>query len=140
MRIPLAVTLESRDGGVTKDPKVMNALVEPRGQDVPPQILKRPGVSQLGVVGRGTAQLLYAWNGLQAIIGDALNGGTATTIVSGLSFATLNPSDKGSAVTLSNSNLTATFSGGNGAVRATIGKSSGKWYWEIAVTSGVRLS
>lgn len=135
MRIPLAANIESRDGGVSKDPKAMNVLVESRGQDVPPLILKRPGVSDLGLVGRGTAQMLYAWNGLQAIIGDALNSGTTTTIISGLSFNTWNSSDKDSSVALSNSNLTATFSGSAGGVRATTGKSSGKWYWEVTVTS-----
>lgn len=47
-------------------------------------------------------------------------------------YATWNPSDKGSAVTLSNGNLTAVGVIANGTVRSTIGKSSGKWYWELA--------
>ena len=46
---------------------------------------------------------------------------------------TWNPLDKGSAVTLSNGNLTMSSSSGsnNGGVRATKGVFSGKWYWEI---------
>jgi hypothetical protein len=52
-------------------------------------------------------------------------------------YATWNPSDKGSAVTLSGGDLT--YSSGtwvNGGVRSTIGKASGKWYWENVVNSG----
>ncbi len=47
-----------------------------------------------------------------------------------------NPLDKGAAVTLSNGNLTATISN-VGIVRSAIGKSSGKWYWEITMTSAL---
>jgi len=51
-------------------------------------------------------------------------------------YATWNPSDKASGVTLSNGNLTATTNqGANTGVRSTIGKSTGKWYWEITGTS-----
>ena len=50
-------------------------------------------------------------------------------------YATWNPSDKGTVFTLSNVNKTITqASTGNGLVRATIGKSSGKWYWEVVTT------
>jgi hypothetical protein len=49
-----------------------------------------------------------------------------------VTYATWNPSDKNANVTLSNGNLTA--AGNNSSfyypVRATIGKSTGKWYWE----------
>lgn len=49
---------------------------------------------------------------------------------------TLNPSDKGSSVTLSNNNMTAQItSRSNGLVRATEGKTSGKWYWEVTMDS-----
>ena len=50
-------------------------------------------------------------------------------------YATWNPSDKDVGVTLSNGNLTATNSTANKSVRATIGKSSGKWYWEVTNTA-----
>lgn len=45
---------------------------------------------------------------------------------------TWNPADKSSNVTLSNGNLSATSLGaGNGQVRATVGYSTGKYYFEI---------
>lgn len=53
-------------------------------------------------------------------------------------YATWNPSDKGGGVVLSNGNLTASVSTtptDGGCVRSTIGKSSGKWYWEITANS-----
>ncbi len=50
-------------------------------------------------------------------------------------YAVLNPSDKGSNLTLSNGNLTVNTSGGVNMVRATQGKSSGKWYWEVYINS-----
>jgi hypothetical protein len=47
---------------------------------------------------------------------------------------TWNPADKGSGITLSNGNLTATLSSADsGAVRATASQSTGKWYFEIVV-------
>lgn len=51
----------------------------------------------------------------------------------GNTYATWNPSDKGSQVTLSNGNLTFTAATGgpNGAVRATQSNAAGKWYWEV---------
>jgi len=49
-------------------------------------------------------------------------------------YATWNPADKASGANLSNGNLTESSSLGNG-VRATLAKSSGKWYWEIAVNA-----
>lgn len=47
---------------------------------------------------------------------------------------TWNPDDKGSACTLSDSNLTATGVQANGSVRSVFGASTGKWYWEITST------
>ncbi len=56
-------------------------------------------------------------------------------------FATFDPANKGTDITLSNGNLTATDSALGDIttewVNSTIGKSSGKWYWEItAITIG----
>jgi len=51
------------------------------------------------------------------------------------SYATWNPADKGANVTLSNGNLTTTNTTTASIVRSTIGKSSGKWYWEVTVNS-----
>jgi len=49
-------------------------------------------------------------------------------------YATLNPSDKGPYALLTNGNLTVTSSNGSG-VRANLGKSSGKWYFEVKLNS-----
>ncbi len=51
-----------------------------------------------------------------------------------MAYATWNPSDKGTGVVLSNGNLTFTTPGNftYPSVRATIGKSAGKWYWELS--------
>jgi len=46
-----------------------------------------------------------------------------------------NPYAKGSNVTLSNDNMTYHNSSYNGIARATEGKTSGKWYWEIRRTT-----
>lgn len=52
--------------------------------------------------------------------------------------ATWNSSDKNAGITLTNSDKTAAISGGSdvtGIVRATITKSSGKYYWEVVDTA-----
>lgn len=56
---------------------------------------------------------------------------------SGITYATWNPSDKSTLVTLSGGNLIAdmTSAASNYFVRSTIGKSTGKWYWEITISS-----
>lgn len=41
--------------------------------------------------------------------------------------------NKGTAVTLSNNDLTAMVSNYSSTARATVGKSVGKWYWEVSV-------
>jgi hypothetical protein len=139
MRIPVAVTLESRDGGVGKDAKVINGVVEPRGDSA--VLRKRPGVSDLGQINAatGSAQLLYPWNGLWAISGDYLIFGTSSSMKSP-SVATWSASDKGSNVSLSGSNLIATFTAAsNVMVRATESRSAGKFYWEVTVTASAVL-
>jgi hypothetical protein len=49
-----------------------------------------------------------------------------------ITYATLNPNDKGTTVALSDGNLTDVSSVGSG-VRGTLGKSSGKWYYEMTI-------
>lgn len=50
---------------------------------------------------------------------------------------TLNPSDMNGAIALSNGNLTVTATAGiSGNIRATHGKTKGKWYWEVKLDSG----
>jgi len=52
-------------------------------------------------------------------------------------YATLDPANKGANVTLSGGNLSASITATlTGMVRSTIGKSSGKWYWEVTPTGG----
>jgi hypothetical protein len=50
-------------------------------------------------------------------------------------YATLNPLDKGSNITLTNGNLDVSCSSSWNTVRGTIGVSSGKWYWEYTMTA-----
>ena len=50
-------------------------------------------------------------------------------------YCTWNPYDKNGNVLLTNNYLTTSRNGGAGVVRGTIGKSSGKWYWEIVIDS-----
>jgi hypothetical protein len=51
-------------------------------------------------------------------------------------YCTLNPVDKGSIVSLTQGNLEFTMSGiTTQACRSTIGVSSGKWYWEILIST-----
>ena len=49
--------------------------------------------------------------------------------------ATWNPSDKGTAVTLSGGDLSTSVTAASfGVVRSTISKTTGKWYWEVQIT------
>lgn len=57
-----------------------------------------------------------------------------------IAYATWNPADKGASVALSGGNLTATGSGGAGAVRSTASKTTGKYYYECVVTNTVSAS
>lgn len=53
-----------------------------------------------------------------------------------ITYATWNPADKWANITLSGGNLTATTTAAAwDAVRTTISKSSGKWYFEMSITA-----
>lgn len=65
-----------------------------------------------------------------------LTMGILENSVTGITYATWDPLHKGVSVVLSGGNLTISDSGGNACAVATIGKSSGKWYWEITILSG----
>ena len=53
-------------------------------------------------------------------------------------YATWNPADKGADCTLSGGSLVATHGASSvvSGVRSTLGKSTGKWYWEATKTDG----
>lgn len=56
-------------------------------------------------------------------------------------YAIWNQGDKNAAITLSNNSLTATATNASTQnVRSTIGKSTGKWYFEITITATVASS
>lgn len=63
-------------------------------------------------------------------------GGASTSPIIIRTYATWNPLDKNAGITLTGANLTATGNAGAGncALRANMGKSNGKWYWEITVS------
>ncbi len=93
MRVPLAVSLESRDGAVDQDARVVNGIVETKGEQS--SLRKRPGLSDMGLVRVGAAQLLFSWNGIKAILGDYMNQGTIATIISGPTQTNLSPTNAG---------------------------------------------
>jgi hypothetical protein len=53
---------------------------------------------------------------------------------------TLNPDDRYGSPSLSNGNLSCTTTSAQRAIRATHGKSYGKWYWEVNFDSGARAA
>jgi len=79
MRILLAANLASRNGLLTKDAKIVNAIVEMAGEQS--AVRKRSGLRSIGLIAAGTAQLLYWWNGLRIIIGDIFYTTGSTTAV-----------------------------------------------------------
>lgn len=53
-------------------------------------------------------------------------------------YATWNPADMSALnIQLSSDKLSSTISGWHSSGRATIGKSTGKWYWEVTIGSGI---
>lgn len=64
---------------------------------------------------------------------DSFTDVPTLTSATASNFATLNPLDKGAAITLSDGNLTADNTATAAIAKSTIGVSSGKWYWEITV-------
>ncbi|NBQ85345.1 MAG: hypothetical protein EBU03_04400, partial [Methylophilaceae bacterium] len=66
---------------------------------------------------------------------DSMTDVPTLTSATAANYAVLSPIDKGSEVTLANANLSVSWSGVTGnSVRATMGCTSGQWYWEV--TSG----
>jgi len=110
-------------------------------------------ISALNVIGIGTtwlvgttysigAQISHGfvnyWSLTDSNVGNTPVAGSSSWSTSyvpaaGKTYATWNPLDKAGAVTLSNGNLTGSILA-QGGVRATIGKPSGKWYFEYNIT------
>ena len=61
--------------------------------------------------------------------------GGGSSVASWDATATLNPSDKSAGALLTNGNLKITTSGTSAGVRATAGKTTGTWAFEITVTA-----
>lgn len=134
MRIPLGTSIQSRDGLTDKDAKVVNGILEPRGQDL--WVRKRPGLSSVGLLRTGVAQLLYCWNGAVSIIDDYLMRGTPLPYTA--SLTTLNNADKGTYILLSGGNLTFTtaFGAANpGSVRTVATFTADQTYYETTLST-----
>jgi len=70
------------------------------------------------------------------VLTTASTGGDAGGSLVG-NYATLNPLNKGSSISLSNGNLncTQTNTASYDAVKSTFGMGIGKWYWEVTITN-----
>ena len=85
-----------------------------------------------GEVGKLIHAVVTATNGIGST--GAAADAVEVVDVPSQTYATWAPADKGYAVTLSNGNLTTTYPDYTGSnVRSTVGKSSGKSYWEIRI-------
>lgn len=67
--------------------------------------------------------------------GSSCTPSCGASACSSVTLGTWNPADKDANVTLSNSDRTATTASNVAGVRATLGKTSGSWYWEVTLQS-----
>jgi hypothetical protein len=74
--------------------------------------------------------------GASALTYTPPTGYSAGLFTTGYTYATWNPNDKNASITLSTGNMTATVPTVVGLARASLGKSSGKWYWEVTGAAG----
>jgi hypothetical protein len=65
-----------------------------------------------------------------------LAGTTYTYTGSAVAYVAWDPATKLAGQTLANSNLTFTTNNVNGNLKATVGRSTGKYYWEVTYTGG----
>lgn len=115
MRVPAAVSLESRDGTLTKDAKMVNAIAEAHGEGDAAQLVmrKRSGLAkQVTLPTSGGAQLLFHSNGIRAVAADKI-------VYLSSPYLGMDGTKKGANVTLSNpartvscSNVGSVFSNG----------------------------
>ncbi len=73
-----------------------------------------------------------------ALVGTIAGQSSTPTPTPTPTFATWNPADTGATTTLSNGNLTE-ISTSSSMTRSTIGKSAGKWYWEVTADGGLMV-
>ena len=67
---------------------------------------------------------------------DSMTDSPTVSSATVANYATMNPLDTGSTMTLSEGNLKTTSTATSNTSRGTIGMTSGKWYWEVQVVSG----
>lgn len=144
MRLPLANTLQSRDGLVDKDAKVVNGILEPKGDTA--WVRNRPGNTTKGLLKAGVAQLLYCWNGVLAIIDDFLIRPTAyySAVTATFNTAALSASARwggiafggGRYVTISTSGATS-YSTDYGATWVAGGAVTARNWWRLTYGNGV---
>lgn len=81
-----------------------------------------------------------AWRSKVVKIKSAgVSGNTTRAVTVGVkpsTYATFDPTKKGTNITLSSDKLTASATNYDMMVESTIGKSSGKWYWEFTWSGG----
>ena len=85
MRLPVAVTIQSRDGLVARDAKVVNAILERDGEELVAR--KRPGAYPVVLGKVGVAQAIMSWNGLFTVQDDYLNKGTLASVGTGANLS-----------------------------------------------------
>jgi hypothetical protein len=95
------------------------------------------GVGAASAAGTGITTATGAASGVGAAAGVAVGAASVGAATGGAIAvtATLDPAQLGPLVTLSNGNLTATSGGENGNSLATIGKATGKYYFEYTANS-----
>lgn len=141
MRIPLATSLESRDGTVGKDACVLNGIVEARGDGS--AVRKRPGLSESGLIRAGVAQALGYWNdGVVAITDDYLNiggiepGFVASTMPSSANWKWV-AYGAGTVVAIPNSGTAAAYSLDGGATWTASTLPASRTWNKVAYGNGV---
>lgn len=127
--MPSASRLAAHLDAVALSTRAPVALIDPAGVE---RVVKvQPNVEEYETRSPGESDLEL----VRVLRMAALNFGTTDK-----NYAEWNDAKRHQTITLSNGNLTAIGSSDqttNGAVLATIGKSSGKWYWEITVSISI---
>jgi len=127
MKLNLATDIKTRTGAPDKDARLKNAYVEVRGDQ---SVVRKRPIAKAGIVTVvGVAQ--------GGIDGFVVNGDVLIPIDANLGgYAIWNEDDKSSVIYLDAEKLqtTTTIGGiGNALIRSSIGKSSGKWYYEVTM-------